>query len=345
MLGYFLKDAGIDLGTANTLIYIRGSGIVVNQPSMAAINNKTNQVLAVGNEAKKMMGRTPPHISVVRPLVNGVISDFEVTQEVLRHFLKEADKSRISSYRVAVIGVPGNLTEVERKSVEDATVGAGASNAFVVEEAVAAILGAGLPIEAPTSNMVIDIGGGTTDIAIISMGGAVVSRSLKIAGDQFNKDIIDFVRDEFKMIVGEPTAEEAKISIGSVIPLDEKLEFQARGRDLASGLPREITLKSNQVRLALSRSLRQVIDAIKEVIEIAPPELVGDIYKNGVYLCGGGSMLRGIDQLIARELSVDCRVIDEPLTCVARGLGIIVEDIGKHKKFFENPLHPKEFNL
>ena len=342
---YFSKDVGVDLGTANTLIYVKGEGITVNQPSVVAVNVKTGKIFSVGDEAKKMQSRTPPHINVVRPLINGVISDYEVAEELLRQFLKTAAGSGFSNYRSAVIGVPSNLTEVERKSVEDAAIGAGANKAYIIEEAVAATLGAGLPINEPTSNMVIDIGGGTADIAIISLGGAVVSKTLKIAGDHFNQDIINFIRDEFKLIIGEPTAEEVKIAVGSVLPLDEKLELAIRGRDMGSGLPREIIIKSSQARAAIARSLRQIIEAAKEVIEVAPPELAGDIYKNGIYLCGGGSQLRGLDVLVGRELAVNCRIINEPLTCVVRGLGIVVENFEAHKKFLENPHRPREINL
>lgn len=341
----FTKDVGVDLGTANSLIYVKGGGIIVNQPSIAAVNNKTNKIISVGDDAKRMLGRTPPHISVIRPLTNGVISDFEVTEEMLRQFMRLAARSKLSSYRLAVIGVPTNLTEVERKSVEDAVLGAGSANAYVIEEAVAATLGAGLPLESATSSMVIDIGGGTTDIAIISMGATVVAKSLKIAGDHFNRDIINFIKEEFKLVIGEPTAEELKISVGSVIPIDERLELAIRGRDLSTGLPREVHVKSNQIRAALGRSVRQIIESAKEVIEIAPPELVGDIYKNGVYICGGGSLLRGIDQLMAKELFVSSHIINDPLTCVARGLGIIVENFNHYRRFLENPLKPKEIIL
>ncbi|MDP3956383.1 MAG: rod shape-determining protein [bacterium] len=346
LFDYFSKDVGIDLGTANSLIYLKGKGIIVNQPTVAAVHVKTGQITAIGEEAKKMLSRTPPHINVVRPLTNGVISDFEVTEEILRQFLRLAGGGKnFFNYRVAVLGVPSNLTEVERKSAEDAAMGAGANNAFVIEEAVAATLGAGLPIHEPTSNMMIDLGGGTTDIAIISMGGAVVSKSLKVAGNQFNNDIINFVREEFKLIIGEPTAEEVKIAIGSALPLDEKLEIAIRGRDLGSGLPREIIVKNKQIRAALSRSLRQIVEAIKEVIEMAPPELVGDIYKNGVYLSGGGSQLRGFPQLISRELEVRCSMVDDPLTCVARGIGMVVENLDHYRTFLENPLRPKDITL
>lgn len=342
---YFSKDIGVDIGTANSLIYLRGKGIVINQPSIAAINAKTMSVLAVGDDAKKMLSRTPPHINVVRPLVNGVISDFEVTQEILKHLFRLSGANPLFGFRLAVLGVPSNLTEVERKSVEDAAIGAGVRRAYIIEETVAAVLGAGLPINEPTSNMIVDVGGGTTDIAIISLGGSVVSRSLKIAGDHFNQDIINFVRDEFKLLIGEPTAEEIKITVGSAVPLDEKLEIAVRGRDLASGLPREIIVKNNHARASLTRSLKYITDAIREVIEIAPPELVGDVYKNGVHLCGGGGLLRGIDELISKELSVHCHIIEEPLTCVVRGIGKVVESLEAHRVFLDNPVRPREINL
>lgn len=343
---FFSKDIGIDLGTANSLIYLAGRGIVINEPSITAVNSKTNQVLAIGDEAKKMIGRTPAHINVIRPLVNGVISDFEVAQEMLRHYLgKIGGNGFLSGFQKAVIGVPSNLTEVERKSVEDVVLGAGVSRAFVIEEPIAAALGARLPIDEPTANMVIDIGGGTTEIAIISMGGTVVSKSLKIAGDRLNEDIIRYIREEFKLAIGEPTAEDLKTSIGSAIPVSDKLELPVRGRDLASGLPREIIVKDTQVRAAISKSLRAVIDAVKEVIEIAPPELAGDILKRGVYLCGGGSLLKGMGTLLSRELGVMANIVDDPLTCVARGTGVAVENMEKYKHILDNPLRPREIKI
>ncbi len=347
ILDSFFKDVGIDLGTANTLIYLKHQGIIVNEPSVAAINNKTNQILAVGEDAKRMLGRTPAHINVIRPLVNGVISNFEMTQEMLRQFLRRLQGSgfSISGYRRAVLAIPDNLTEVERKSVEDATMNAGCSRVYLIEEPVAAALGAGLPIDLPVASLIVDIGGGTTDVAVISMGGTVVSRTLKIAGDKFNEDIIRFVRDEFKLLIGEPTAEYAKIAVGSAIPLDEKLEVPIRGRDLSSGLPREAIIKNSHVRMALGKSLRTIVDAVLEVIEATPPELVGDMLKQGIYLCGGGALLRGLDQLIERETAVRAQVAEDPLTCVARGLGRIVDDFDHHREILDNPLKPIQINL
>ncbi len=341
----FTKDIGIDLGTANSLVYLRGKGIVVNEPSIVAVNNKTGQVLAIGEGAKKMLGRAPSHINVVKPLINGVISDFEMTHEILRHFFKKIGNNPIFSYYCAVIGIPPDLTEVERKSVEDAATTAGVVKVYLIEEPVAAALGARLPINEPTANMIIDIGGGTTDIAIISMGGTVTAKSLKIAGDKFNDDIINFIKDEFKLAIGEPTAEELKTVIGSAISLDEKLELIIRGRDMATGLPREIVVKDNQIRFAISRSLGLIIKAIKETIEIAPPELAGDILKRGVYLCGGGSLLKGIDKLIEKEISITANIVDDPLTCVVRGAGIAVEDISGYRQVFTAALKPIDINL
>jgi rod shape-determining protein MreB and related proteins len=344
--GVFKKNLGIDLGTANSLIYVSGRGIVINEPSAVAVNSKTGKVIAVGDEAKKMLGRTPLNISVIRPLVNGVISDFEMAQEILKHFLKRlSGNSMLSYYQTAVIGAPADLTEVERKSVEDAVVGAGVGKAYVIESALAAALGARLPVHEPVANMIVDIGGGTTEIAIISMGGTVTVKSLKIAGDKFNDDIMRFVREEFHLAIGEPTAEELKISIGSAIPLEEKLEMSVRGRDLASGLPKEIVMKDSHIRAALAKSLRGIVEAVRNVIEVSPPELVGDILKRGIHMCGGGSLLRGIDQLVSKELSVVTHVVDDPLTCVARGTGLAVENLEKYSYILDNPLKPKEIRL
>lgn len=341
----FTKDIGIDLGTANSLVYLKGDGIVVNEPSIAAVNNKTGQVLAIGEEAKKMLGRTPSHINVIRPLINGVISDFDMTHEMLRHFFKKISNNPLFNYHRAVVGIAPDLTEVERKSVEDAAITAGAVKVYLIEEPVAAALGARLPIDEPTANMIIDIGGGTTDIAIISMGGTVTSKSLKVAGDKLNDDIVKFIKDEFKLAIGEPTAEELKTIIGSAVPIDEKLELAIRGRDMATGLPREVTVKGTQIRSAISRSLRSIIEAVKETIELAPAELAGDILKRGIYLCGGGSLLKGIDQLIEKEISVTAIVVDDPLICVARGTGIAAENIPEYQQVFATALRPMDINI
>lgn len=336
----FKTDIGIDLGTANTLVYIKGEGVVINEPTIASVNEKTGQTLAVGEEAKRMMGRTPTHINVVRPLVNGVISDFVMTQEILKQYMKRVKNNSLFKYIRAVVAIPTNLTEVERKSVEDAVISAGASNVYLLEEPIAAVLGARLPINEPTASMIVDIGGGTTEIAIISMGGVVVSKSLKIAGDRFNDEIIRFVRDEFKMLIGEPTAERIKIEIGSALPGPEKLETYISGRDLSSGLPREVIIRDIQVRSVLLPLLKQMVEAIRDIIEKTPPELSGDILRRGIYFSGGGSLLRGLIELIEKELAVKTILVDDPLTCVVRGAGIAAEDIDGHKNVFSLLIKP-----
>jgi rod shape-determining protein MreB len=281
----------------------------------------------------------------VRPLVAGVISDFEMTEEMLRHLLNRSKSNSFTSYRRAILAIPNNLTEVERKSVEDAALNAGCSKVYLVESPVAAALGAGLPIMLPAANLIVDIGGGTTDIAVISMGGTVVSRTLKIAGDRFNDDIVRFVRDEFHLAIGEPTAEFVKIAVGSAIPLDERLEVAVRGRDMATGLPREIGMKSSHVRMALAKSLRAITDSVHEVIEETPPELAGDVLQQGITMCGGGALLRGIGDLIEKETGVHVTIAQDPLTCVARGLGQMIDDFESHRELLDNPLKPLSINL
>ncbi|MEK7508046.1 MAG: rod shape-determining protein [Patescibacteria group bacterium] len=345
-LDNIFKDIGIDLGTANSIVYLKGRGIVINEPTVAAINTKINKIIAVGEEAKKMIGRTPAHINVVRPLINGVISDFEMTQEFLRELLLRLRTNRIlMSYRRAVLSIPNDLTEVERKSVEDAAVNTGCSHVFLAESPIAAALGAGLPITEPTASLIVDIGGGTTDIAVISLGGTVVSKTLKIAGDKFNEDISRFVRDEFRLAIGESTAEFAKISVGSALPASEKLDAPIRGRDFATGLPREVIIKDSHVRAALSRSLVAIVESIHEVIETTPPELVGDVLNRGIYLCGGGALLRGIGELINKEICVPVRIVEDPLTCVIRGLGNIVEEFDLYKGLLSASPKPLAINL
>ncbi|MDP3953473.1 MAG: rod shape-determining protein [bacterium] len=340
------KNVGIDLGTANFLIYVKGRGIVINEPTLVAINNRTNQILAIGDEAKKMLDRTPAHVTLIQPLISGVISDFETTQEIIKHFFdKISERSFFSRYHVAAVSIPTNLTEVERKSVEDAVVSAGASKVLLVEEPIASAIGTRLPIEEPTANMIVDVGGGTTEISIISVGGAVVSKSLKIAGQKFNDDIARYIKSEYKLLIGEPTAEALKINVGSALPVDDKLEMVVRGRDITTGLPKEIIVRNTQVRVALQKSLKSIADSIKTILEDAPPELVGDILERGIYLSGGGSMLRNLDEYLERELQVDVRVVDDPLTCVVRGLGIIIEDMKRYETVLSNQEKPKPVNL
>lgn len=345
IFGNFSKNIGVDLGTSNSFIYLENKGIVVGEPTVIAINNKTGQILAIGAEAKKMLDRTPQHISVIRPLKNGVISDFEMAEEILKHHLQNLSDGFFHRYGLAVASTPTNLTEVERKSAEDAIASAGASRVFLVEEPIAAALGARLPIEEPTANMIIDIGGGTSEIAIISVGGTVVSKSLKIAGDKFNEDIIKFVKDEFKLAIGEPTAEQLKITVGSAVPIDEKLETTVRGRDLSSGLPKEVLVKNTHVRTALFKSLKALAENTRSLIENSPPELVGDILEKGIYLCGGSSLLRGLDSYLEREISTKTTLIDDPLTCVIRGLGMVVEDFKRYEKILNNQTKAQEIKI
>jgi len=345
ILENFNRSIGVDLGTVNTLVYLKGRGLVVNEPTIIAINNKTDQILAIGNEAKKMLDRTPRHINIVRPITGGVISDFEMAEEIMKHHLKNLDEGIFNRCGLAVLGVPTNLTEVERKSAEDVLISAGASRVYLVEEPIAAALGARLPIEDPSANMIIDIGGGTTELAIISVGGTVVSDSLKIAGEKFNEDIVKFLKEEFQLAIGEPTAEEIKIKIGSAIPVEEKLEMVVRGRDLGSGLPKEAIIKNSHVRLAVAKSLRVITDAARNLIESAPPELVGDILDKGIHICGGGSLLRGFDRYVEKETTVKTNLIEDSQTCVIRGLGIVVEDFAKYEKLLSSQSKPKIISL
>ena len=325
----FSQDIAIDLGTANSLVYVRGRGIVISEPSVVAINKKTGRVLAIGNEAKKMVGRTPGNIVATRPLVKGVISDFEVTEQMLKYFIEKIRKSRfmlISLPRV-IIGIPCGVTEVERKAVQDATKSAGGRKVYLIEQPMASAIGARLPVQEAGGNFIVDIGGGTTEIAVISLGGLVISKSLRIAGDKLNQDIIYFAQEEFKLLVGERTAEDVKIGIGSASPLKEKKEMPIRGRNLVTGLPEEITVTDEDIRRALEKSVKQIVDMIKTTIEETPPELLADIMSKGIHLGGGGSMLRGLDALITKETKIPCKIIDDPLTAVARGAGMVLENL------------------
>ena len=331
LLGYFSKDIGIDLGTANTLVYVRGKGIVINEPSVVAVNQKTGQILAIGTEAKRMVGRTPAHIVATRPLVQGVISDFEVTEEMLRHFIQKVHGEGFSFFprpRVA-IGIPSGVTEVERRAVEDAARNAGAREVYLVEEPMAAAIGVRMPVQEAVGSVIVDIGGGTTDIAVISLGGIVTSKNLRIAGDKLNDDIIRFAREEYKLVLGERTAENIKIAIGSAIELPQPLEATMRGRDVISGLPKEVVVDDSDIRRATKQSVAAIVNAVKSAIEETPPELVADIMHNGITLVGGGSLLRGLDRLVAQETKIHTRVAEDPMSAVVRGAGIILEDLDK----------------
>lgn len=325
----FSKDIGIDLGTANVLVYVADQGIVINEPSVVAINARTEQILAVGQDAKVMVGKTPNYITITKPLVDGVISDFEVTEKMIKHFLSKVHKDHFTFMprsRV-LIGVPLDLTEVERKAVEDAVIGAGARQVYLIEEPMAAAIGVGLQIQEPHASMIVDIGGGTTDIAIISLGGIVTSRSLKLAGDKLDETIIQYIRDKYNILVGDTTSEMIKIQIGSAAPLDKALEMTARGRDLLTGLPKEIKLSDSEIREAMSRIIKLIVENIKLTVESTPPELVADLYQRGMVISGGGALLRNIDSMIQKETRIPVHIAHDPLTTVVRGAGIVLEDL------------------
>lgn len=324
----FSHDVGIDLGTANTLVYTAEKGIVINEPSVVAINNKTGQILAVGNEAKYMLGKTPPHITVTRPLTHGVISDYEVTEKMLKYFIDkvhENSRSFIARPRV-VICVPLEVTEVEVKAVEDATIAAGAREVFIVQEPMAAAIGVRMPIQDPIGNMIVDIGGGNTDVAVISLHGIVAWRSSKIAGDEMNRNIMQYAREVCNLFIGESYAEQIKMKIGSAVPLHEKMEFPMRGRDVVTGLPREIMVTNEDMYDALARSVQSIVELIKTTLEITLPELTADIHERGMLLTGGGALLRGIDTVIAEAVRIPVRISGDPLTDVVRGAGVLLED-------------------
>jgi len=326
------NDIGIDLGTSNTLVYLKGHGIVINEPSVVAVNVKTNQILAVGAKAKEMLGRTPGHIKAIRPLVEGVISDFEVTEEMLSYLINKADRmsKKLARPRV-LIGVPSGTTNVETRAVYDAARSAGAREVFLVEEPMAAAIGVRLPIKDPVGSMIIDIGGGTTDIAVISLGGIVKSKNLKIAGDRLNNDVITYMRDEFKILVGERTAEMVKIAIGSVIP-GEYMETEVHGRDLLTGLPREVVVTDSDIRDAMLPSIKELVNGVKDMLETTPPEILSDIMHRGITLSGGGALISGLDQLLQRVLRIPIYVVDDPLSAVARGTGVILDDISSYRE-------------
>ncbi|MBU2025841.1 rod shape-determining protein [Patescibacteria group bacterium] len=343
LLGRFSYDIGIDLGTANTLVYVKGKGIVINEPSVVALNTKTHQVLAIGSEAKKMVGKTPGHIVANRPLADGVISDFEVTEQMLKYFINKVHKGTFTLLprpRV-VVGIPSGVTEVEKRAVQEATKNAGAREAFLIDEPMAAAIGARLPVQEAAGNMVVDIGGGTTEIAVISLGGVVVCRSLRVAGDELNEDIVRYTRENFNLLLGEKTAEDVKIAIGSAYEMDEIIEMPIRGRDLVTGLPKEIIVTDAHIREALSRSVKMLVSNIRGTIEDTPPELVAEIMQRGIILAGGGSLLRGLDKLISEQVEIPVKVMEDPLTAVVRGAGIVLEDLDKLREVLIETEHEK----
>jgi rod shape-determining protein MreB len=329
LLGVWSKDIGIDLGTANTLVYVRDKGIVINEPSIVALNKKTGRILAIGADARRMVGRTPAYIEVTRPLSGGVVSDFEVTEQMLKYFI---DKVHQETWSImprprVVIGIPSSVTEVERRAVQDATYNAGAREVYLIEETMASAIGARLPIQDAVPSAIVDIGGGTTDVAVISMGGTIAARSLRVAGDKLTEDVVRYLREEKNLHIGETTGEQVKIQIGSAWALDEELEMPVRGRDVLSGLPREIDVTSQEIRGAMSRSVRTIVKAVKSTIEETPPELAAELISRPIAIAGGGALIRGLDSLIAKETKLLVQPVDDPLTAVVRGCGMVLENL------------------
>jgi rod shape-determining protein MreB and related proteins len=329
LLGLLSHDVGIDLGTANTLVTVRHRGIVISEPSVVAMDTRSKRVLAIGAEAKRMVGRTPANIVAIRPLRDGVISDFDVTEQMIRYFIAKVHErfAQIRRPRV-LVGIPSGVTEVEKRAVRDATVNAGARWARLIEEPMAAAIGAGLPVSEPSGSLIVDIGGGTTEVAVISLGGIVVSRSVRVGGDEMDTDIVSFARREYNLLMGERTAEEIKIAVGSAYAVDGSgRTVTFRGRDLLTGLPRSVEVGSDQIREALEPTVAEIIDAIKETIEETPPELVADIMDQGIVLAGGGALLLGLDKRVAEATQMPVHIADDPLTCVVRGTGRVLEDL------------------
>jgi rod shape-determining protein MreB len=325
LTGFGGRDMAVDLGTANTLVYVRGRGIVLSEPSVVAIDSRTGEVHAVGIEAKRMLGRTPGTIQAIRPLKDGVIADFDVTEEMLRHFIQKVHQNRWAHPRV-VVCVPSGVTGVEKRAVEEATLSAGARQAYLIEEPMAAAIGAGLPVGEPTGSMIVDIGGGTSEVAVISLGGIVVSQSIRVGGDELDEAIINYAKREYKLLIGQQTAEELKLEIGSAYPMEEELQAEIRGRDMVTGLPKTIVLTSEEIRRAIDEPLSQILGAVRETLDRTPPELASDIMDRGIMLAGGGALLHGLDERLRQETQMPAHLAESPLTCVAVGSGRSLEE-------------------
>jgi len=332
VLGLFSNDMGIDLGTATTLVFVKGEGVVLCEPSVVAIERGTSHVLAVGEEAKRMLGRTPGNIIAIRPMKDGVISDFEITEAMLRYFIKKVHHRKVLVRPRIVIAIPSGITEVEKRAVKDSAERAGAREVFLIEEPIAAAIGVGLPIQEPIGNMIIDIGGGTTEIAVISLCGTVFSKSIRIGGDEMNEAVIEYLKKTYNLMVGERTAEEIKIKIGSAYPLEEEMSMEVKGRDLVAGLPKTVTITSEEIRESLQEPLRAILEVIKISLERTPPELAADLIDHGIVMAGGGSLLRGLDKLISEETGLPVHITDDPVTAVANGTGIVLSEIQYLKK-------------
>lgn len=336
-MSIFSRDIGIDLGTANTLVHLKGKGIVVREPSVVAINKKSNEILAVGDSAKEMIGRTPGNIIAIRPMKDGVIADFDITQAMLKYFIKKAFSKGVIGKPRVVICVPSGVTEVEKRAVEEASLAAGAKEAYLIEEPMAAAIGANLPVEEPSGSMVVDIGGGTSEVAVISLGGIVTSKSLRIAGDELDEAIVHYVKKEYNLMIGERTAEEIKMTIGAAYPRPKEETMEIRGRDLISGLPKNIIITSTEVADALKEPINAIVDSIKYTLEKTPPELAADIMDRGITLTGGGALLSGLDRLIKGETGMPVNIADNPLDCVVMGSGKVLEEIETLKKVLISP--------
>ena len=325
--GSFSRDMGIDLGTANTLVHVKGKGIVLSEPSVVAIQRDTGEVLAVGEEAKQMIGRTPGNIIAIRPLKDGVIADFDVTQAMLKYFIRKSIDTKSFIRPRVIVGVPSGVTEVEKRAVIDATIQAGAREAYLIEEPMAAAIGAGLPVHEPTGNMVVDIGGGTTEVAVISLGGIVTSRSIRVGGDEMDEAIMQYIKRTYNLMIGERTAESVKMTIGAAIAPEIEQTMEVRGRDLVTGLPKTLTIRGSEVQQALSEPIASIVEAVKVTLERTPPELASDIMDRGIVMTGGGSMLAGLDLLIMRETGMPVHISEDALSCVCMGTGRALDSI------------------
>jgi len=332
MLGVFSRDLGIDLGTANTLVHVRGKGVVISEPSVVAIDRKTRQRIAVGAEAKAMVGKTPGNIIAIRPMKDGVIADFDIVQMMLEYFIKKVHRGGFSSAPTVVVGIPSGVTEVEKRAAHDAAIQAGARAAYPIEEPMAAAIGAGLPVQESVGSMVVDIGGGTTEVAVISLGGIVINHSIRTAGDEIDEAVMQYARREHNLLIGERMAEAAKIAAGSAAPLEEEIRVVLRGRDLLTGLPKSVEVSSVELREAMAGPINSIIEVVKQSLEETPPELVADIMENGITLAGGGALLKGMDRRLQQETRMPVHVADDPLSCVVRGTGRIVEDLPSYRK-------------
>jgi rod shape-determining protein MreB len=330
LFGRFSRNMGIDLGTANTLVHVHGKGILLREPSVVALDVNSRTVLEVGEEAKRMLGRTPGHIVAIRPLKDGVIADFDQTEKMLRYFIEKVNRRRVWVHPQVVVGIPSGVTEVEKRAVLDATKKAGARDAFLIEEPMAAAIGAGLPVAEPTGSMIVDVGGGTSEVAVISLSGIVTSRSIRIAGDEIDEAIVSYIRRAYSLYIGDRTAEDVKLQIGSAYPLEQEMTKTVRGRDLISGLPRSTTISSEEIREAIAEPVGEIVEAVKVALESTPPELAADIMDQGIYLAGGGALLRGLDRLIAAETMMPVHIADDPLSCVALGAGAVLEEAELH---------------